>query len=74
MIIPSLIDISAVFLKSLMENQFESMTKLALLSVHFQVIIVIPPPFSIPKREKTKINPLNCVVLSENILYVWHLH
>lgn len=56
MIILLLIDISAVFLKSLMENRFGSMIKVELISVHFQVIIAISPPFSIPKREKAETN------------------
>lgn len=45
MIIPLLIDISVVFLKSLIENRFESMVKLSLISAYFQVIIAIFPFF-----------------------------
>lgn len=75
MIIPLLIDISVVLLKSLIENRFKSMVKLSLISVHFQVIIVFFPPLLVYQNgEEPKQNSsLNCAVLSGNILYVWYL-
>jgi len=74
MIILILIDIAVVFLRSLIENLFKSMVKPSLISVCFQVVIVIFPLLLYQQGKNPKQNsPLNAVALSGNTLYVWYL-